>query len=451
MPYIPHTQADIDAMLAAIGVDSLDALFRDVPAGLALERPVDIPAMDEFALQQYFMEAAAQNRIVAPGKLFLGAGAYQHHTPAAVFNLINRGEFVTCYTPYQAEVSQGTLQSVFEFQSHICALTAMEVANASMYDGATALAEAILMAVRVTRRNKAALPATLHPNYRQVCETFLRGVGVEIVTLPESNGETQWAAGESLQGLAAVVVQTPNFVGVLEDGAAARALADEAGALLVACCNPVALAVIAPPGEFGADIAVGEAQPLGIPLQYGGPYAGYFAAREKFIRNMPGRIVGRTTDAAGNEGYVHTRQTRAPHNRREKATSNICTNQGLFALMCTMHLTFVGKDGLVEVAESCVGNLQALLAALSDEVGLRPRHEGAPFFHEAVIELPIPAVDFLAALREEHGIVGGLALSRYNPEDATGLLVCTTELQSAADIAAYASAARAVLAEALVS
>ncbi|MBI5155477.1 aminomethyl-transferring glycine dehydrogenase subunit GcvPA [Candidatus Poribacteria bacterium] len=452
MAYTPHTPGDVRAMLESIGVKTVDDLFCDVPRDLILDRPLNIPALDEYALTRYFEKAASENRTVAPGKLFLGAGAYQHYIPAAVRNLVTRGEFVTCYTPYQAEVSQGTLQAIFEFQSHICALTGMEAANASMYDGATALAEALILAVRHTRRNVVYLPKLLHPNYRRVVETYMRELNIEVRLLGVKDGRTMFREEiESAVEAAAVVVQTPNFFGTLENAENARLVADRGGALLIACCNPTALAMIEPPGAYGADIAVGEAQPLGIPLQFGGPYAGYFACKKELVRQMPGRIVGRTTDAQGREGFVLTLQTREQHIRRERATSNICTNQGLFALMVTMYLTFAGREGLLAVAETCAARMQSLLSKLMDETDAEALYPGAPFFHEAAIKLPIPAADFLERMSEDFGIVAGLDGARFFPEHEDVVLVCATEMNTPRDVDDYVTAAKRVLSEAMVS
>lgn len=445
MAYTPHTEADIKEMLDSIGAPSIDSLFADVPASIMLKKPVAIESLDEFALVQWFEQRAAENRAVAPGRLFLGAGAYNHYTPAAVKNLISRGEFTTCYTPYQAEVSQGTLQAIFEFQSHICQLTGMDVANASLYDGGSALGEALMMAVRVTGKHAVHLSETLHPNAIATARTMMHELGVTVHIVPAKNGITDFAA-LGVEESAAFAFQTPNFFGNLEDGRAARAAADRCGGLLIASCNPTALAIIAPPGSYGADIALGDAQALGIPLQYGGPYAGFFACKQALIRQMPGRIIGRTTDADGNAGFVLTLQTREQHIRRERATSNICTNQGLFALMATMYMTFVGREGLVEIAETCVAHAHDLAEQLTKETSAKLLNAGAPFFHEFTLKLPITASAFLAAMRDQHGIVAGFDLARLFPARTHEVLVCATEVNTPADIDRYVAAAKAVLA-----
>lgn len=446
MAYTPHTAEDVAAMLATVGAKSLDDLFRDVPPSLLLKRDLDIEQLSEFDIERRFEQLAAANRTYPAGRTFLGAGAYRHYIPAAVRNLISRGEFMTAYTPYQAEVSQGTLQSIYEFQSHISALTGLDVANASMYDGATALAEALTMAVRETGRRLVWLPELLHPAWRAVCDTFLREIDVEVRTIPSRDGTTDFGAipdGDA----AAVVIETPNALGAIEDGHAARAAATRIKALLVAAANPTSLAILAPPGEYGADIAVGEAQPLGLPLSFGGPYAGFFAAKSQYIRKMPGRIVGRTHDKAGREGFVLTLQTREQHIRRDRATSNICTNQGLFALMATMYLTLVGKQGLIEVAETSLARTQQLVNGLQ-QLGAT-RHNPAPHFHECALRLPIPAPAFLEGMRTAAGILAGFALERWWPEwpgAANLILVNCTELNSEADVSDYLTAARSVLA-----
>jgi glycine dehydrogenase subunit 1 len=435
-------------MLAAIGAQSTDELFRDIPADLLLKEPLPLPAHTEFETERYFAARAAENHTWSAGSFFLGAGAYQHFIPAAAPYLVSRGEFMTCYTPYQAEVSQGTLQVIFEFQSHICALTGMEVANASMYDGATALAEAVLMAIREKQTERVYLPELLHPGYRAVVECYLGGLGVEILTVPARGAATDWQA-IAAQPAAAVVVQTPNALGGIEDGAAARAAANQVGGLLIACCNPTSLAILTPPADYGADIACGEAQPLGIPMSFGGPYAGFFAARKSLIRKMPGRIVGRTVDKDGREGFVLTLQTREQHIRRDKATSNICTNQGLFALMATVYLTLIGRQGLVEVAETSLARTQQLAARLV-EAGIAEHFDAAtPHFHEVALRLPISAEAFRRGMKDDHAILPGFDLSNWYPNwpgAANLLLVNCTELIQPEDIDRYVAAAREVLA-----
>jgi len=443
MAYIPHTDADRSAMLAAIGAASVDELFEGIPEGVRLKGPLSLPAHSEFEVERYFEERAAENRVYRPGRLFLGAGAYQHYTPAAVLHLVQRGEFMTCYTPYQAEVSQGTLQVIFEFQSHICALTGMEVANASLYDGATALCEAIAMAVRHTRQNVVYVPELLLPAYREVCEAQLVGLDVELRTIPAVGARTDFAGVSDAGKAAAVVVATPNRLGGIEDGAEARALATRLGGLLIACVNPTSLAILAAPGDYGADIAVGEAQPLGIPLSFGGPYAGFFSCRRELIRKMPGRIVGRTKDAQGRDGFVLTLQAREQHIRRDKATSNICTNQGLFAALATMYMTFVGREGLAEVAETSLLRTQQLAARLTANAPVGRFDPMTPHFHEVALRLPIPAMRFLGAMRER-GFLAGFDLARWG-YDPNLLLVNCTELMTERDIDEYVDAARAIL------
>ncbi len=449
MAYTPHTDQDIQEILRTIGVDSLEDLYRDVPDELLLDQPLDLPAHSEYETSEYFETRAAQNRIFPPGRSFLGAGAYRHFIPAALPYLASRGEFMTSYTPYQAEVSQGTLQSIFEFQSHIASLTGLEVANASMYDGATALAEALTMAVRDKRRDLVYLPELLNPGWMAVCETFLREIDVEIRLIPRKGGRTDFQAMEDeVEKAAAVVVCTPNAIGALEDGEAARALADKAQALLVAAVNPTSLGVVRAPGEYGADVAVGEAQPLGIPLSFGGPYAGFFATKRRLLRKMPGRLVGETTDEEGNRGYVLTLQTREQHIRRDKATSNICTNQGLFALMVTIYLSLLGKEGLREVAETSLARTTQLVRQLTEETGAANFDDNAPFFHETTVRLPIAAEEFLQRMKEDHGILAGFPVGRWFPQlpDAENLLLVNcTELTKPADIANYTKAAGEVL------
>ncbi|MEO8377689.1 MAG: aminomethyl-transferring glycine dehydrogenase subunit GcvPA, partial [Candidatus Sumerlaeota bacterium] len=421
-------------------------LFRDVPQELLLKEPLAFPASSEFETERYFEDRASENKTYGPGKNFLGAGCYQHFIPSACLYLISRGEFMTCYTPYQAEVSQGTLQAIFEFQSHIVSLTGLEVANASMYDGASALAEALTMSVREKQKDLVYLPELLHPAYRAVCETFLREIGVEIRTIPAAGALTDWATLKDIEEASAIVVATPNCLGGIEDGHAARELADKAGALLVACVNPTSLPILAAPGDYGADIAVGEAQPLGIPMSFGGPFAGFFASRRSLMRKMPGRIIGRTTDKNGNEGFVLTLQTREQHIRREKATSNICTNQGLFALLATTYITFVGKEGLAEVAETSLARTQQLADALAP-LGIE-RFDDSPTFHEVVLRLPIPAEIFRRGMKDKYHILPGFEVKHWFPNLAGAenlLLVNCTEVVTPKDIERYVEAAGTVL------
>lgn len=445
MAYIPHTHADTQEMLESIGYRSLDDLFQDIPKDLLLPEPLPFPAMTEFELTTHLQNLAAKNRVVALGRRFLGAGAYAHFIPAAAKYLVSRGEFMTSYTPYQAEVSQGTLQAVFEYQSHIAALTGLDVANASMYDGASALAEAVTMAVRHTGKRIAYLPEMLHPSYLAVCRAFLREIDVEVRVVGSVAGRTDYAS-IAAEDSAAVVIATPNALGVIEDGAAARAAADRTKALLIACVNPTSLAVLASPGDYGADIAVGEGQPLGIPLSFGGPYAGFFACKRDFMRKMPGRIVGRARDKKGTEGFVLTLQTREQHIRRDKATSNICTNQGLFALMTCIYMTLLGREGLVEVAETSMVRTQQLVAGLRDAIGAEVAFD-RPYFHEATLRLPVNAETFVAEMRDAGGVIAGWPVSRWFPKAANSenlLLVNCTEVHTAADVAHYIETARAV-------
>ncbi len=442
MAYIPHTAADTEEMLRSIGVSSIDELFKDIPEDLILDEPIDLKAKSEFEVSQYFEERASENRTFPDGKAFLGAGAYRHFIPAAAKYLISRGEFMTCYTPYQAEVSQGTLQAIFEFQSHICALTGLDSANASMYDGATALAEALTMAMRLKRKKVVYLPELLHPDYRNVCETFLKELDVEIKYLTSKGARTVFEKVDDGSDVAAVVVNTPNCLGGIDDGYEARKLTDELGAVLIAVVNPTSLSVLASPGDYGADIAVGESQPLGIPVSFGGPYAGFFACNKKLIRKMPGRIVGKTRDSEGTEGYVLTLQTREQHIRRDKATSNICTNQGLFALLTTIYMTLIGKEGLIEVAETSLVQTRKLAKGLIEEGVGKLLDEETPYFHEVAIELPIDAEVFCRAMKNEHGILAGLALGRWDAKYRNMILINCTEVHLDKDIAAYIEAAK---------
>lgn len=435
MNYTPHTARDIAHMLGVLGVSSVRELFAPVPESLRLKDlalPHGISEMEAMAFVQSLSDGIREQ---AAGASFLGGGAYDHFSPSVVDAMISRGEFFTAYTPYQPEVSQGTLRAIFEFQSMICELTGMEVANASMYDGASALAEAVLMAVRMNDGARVLLPESLHPFYRQVVATYVRGIGLELVDIPWSDsGAVDLAVlkRELTDHTAAVVVQNPNFFGVLEPLDEIGALLDGARTAFVACVNPMSLSAIRPPGDFGADIVVGDGQPLGLPLSYGGPYVGFFASREAHVRKMPGRICGETTDLEGKRGFVLTLQTREQHIRRERATSNICTNQTLCATAITVYLASVGPQGFREVGELNWHQSHRALHALTALDGVRQKFSGA-VFNEFVLETDREAADVLSALRQR-GVDAGIDLGRFYPPLANCILTCVTEKRTDADL-----------------
>jgi glycine dehydrogenase subunit 1 len=444
VPYIPHTDADIRAMLDRIGVRSIEDLFDEIPRELRVDALTGVPdALSEMAVTEL---AAA--RAAADGRRlnFIGAGAYEHHIPAPVWALATRGEIYSAYTPYQAEASQGTLQIMYEYQSMIAGLTAMDVSNASLYDGASALAEACLMAVRAHRRSRSArilMPATVNPVWRSVARVITEGQKLALEDVPycTERGTTIPQSLERYAGqdITALVIQQPNFFGQLEDVAALTRWARANGALVIAAVNPVSLALLAPPGEWGeggADIACGDAQPFGVPLSSGGPYVGFMASRMEHVRQMPGRIAGRTVDADGKPGYTLTLQAREQHIRRGKATSNICTNQGLLMTAATIHLALLGPAGLERVASACVARTRELVTALGALPGVQAAFAG-PRFHEAVLKFDRPVAPLLEALADE-GIVGGCDLSRDYPELGHALLTCATESRSASHIERYA-------------
>ncbi|MFN2418104.1 MAG: aminomethyl-transferring glycine dehydrogenase subunit GcvPA [Candidatus Limnocylindria bacterium] len=443
MSYSPHTDADRARMLDAVGVASVDDLFADIPSAVRAGEWDVPPPLSEQEVRAELARLAARNRI--PTVSFLGAGAYRHLIPSVVGEVIGRSEFATSYTPYQPEVSQGTLQSIYEFQSLICELTDMEVATASHYDGATATAEAALMACRVTRRSRVAVSAGLNPDYRRVLATYCSGPGVEVVTVPVDlseggDGTTDPAASGALDEVACLVAAQPNFYGQLEP---MRELADAAhgeGALFVAVVEPTSLAVLQAPGSYGADIVAAEGQPLGIPVSFGGPYVGLMAARMASVRQMPGRLVGATRDVQGRRGYVLTLQAREQHIRREKAASNICTNQALMALAATAYLTAVGPSGLREVAELSMAQARHLVGAL-ESAGLAERRFGGAYLNEVVMRVP-EAARRHAALAEQ-GIVAGHLLERGEAELRDTLLLAATELTADDDIARLVDALQA--------
>jgi glycine dehydrogenase subunit 1 len=436
MPYIPHTDEERAAMLGRIGVGTMDDLLDAVPAHRRYPDLALPPALSEPELLRHMMRLSERNRDVDHAVSFLGGGAYNHYIPPAVGRITGRGEFSTAYTPYQAEVSQGTLQSTYEFQTMVANLMGMDVANASMYDGATAAAEGALMAVHYTHRTTVLISASLHPEWLRVIRTFTSGMGLDIRTVGDEAApwrlEPEQASVALDEETACLLVQYPNFCGSIED---VRALADAAhavGALLVVCAYPIALGLLKSPGELGADVAVGEGQPLGTELNFGGPYLGLFATRERYVRHMPGRLVGATRDLRGNRGYVLTLQTREQHIRREKATSNICTNEALNALAATIYLSLMGKQGLPAVARLCLDNAHYLASA----IGALPGWEVLtpdPWFNEFVVRCPVPAADVIARLLPQ-SFLAGPDLGRFHPEHGDTLLVCATEMNARADM-----------------
>jgi len=433
-------------MLREMGLDSVDDLFQGIPAKLKLKAPLKLPAaLSETETLDYFRALASRNTTRVTGKQmlsFLGAGAYDHFIPTVIDTLISRAEFYTSYTPYQPEISQGTLQAIFEFQTMICELTGMDVANASLYDGSTAMAEAVLMAERVTNRSKVAIAANVHPEYREVVDTYIRNAGITAETLVTC-AETGTLLPESLSGLgndvAAVVIQSPNFFGGIENIQAIAEATHKAGALVVVVvAEGLSLGLLRAPGACGADIVCGEAQSFGIPPSFGGSYCGFFAVREKYQRQIPGRLVGQATDGQGRVGYVLTLATREQHIRREKATSNICTNQGLYALMVTIYLSTLGRRGVREVAEQNAQKAHYAARQIAALKGFRLRYS-APFFNEFVVTCPKPAPEFLDRLLDAR-IIGGLPLARFFPDLKNELLVCVTETVSKAEIDSFVKA-----------
>ena len=442
MPFIPHTEEDVQAMLASIGAQSIDDLFDEIPPALksaGLKRVP--PGLNEMEVSRLMLERAeADGRYLN----FIGAGAYEHHVPAAVWQITTRGEFYSSYTPYQAEASQGTLQLLYEYQTIMASLTGMDVSNASMYDGASALAEAALMAVRSHKSSRRILmPATVHPVYRSVVRAIVRNQGIEVVELPycRESGRTLMESLDEFgkEDFAALVIPQPNFFGVLEEVDSLTNWTHSKNALAIGVVNPMALALLTPPGEWGdkgADVAVGEGQPLGIPLSSGGPYFGFMACKQALVRQMPGRIIGRTTDQDGKPGFVLTLQAREQHIRRSKATSNICTNQGLMVTAATIYMALMGPEGLRRTAAQSHANTLALLDKLQSLKGVKRVFDG-PLFHEAAISLPAPVGEVLDKLKAQR-ILGGLNLEEYYPELGSAMLICATETKTSSDLASYA-------------
>jgi glycine dehydrogenase subunit 1 len=447
MRYLPLTDADRKAMLAKIGVTDIDALFADIPKDKRLAGLIDLPkAKGELEVERELGRLAQKNTAAGSVPFFVGAGAYKHHVPATVDHLIQRSEFLTSYTPYQPEIAQGTLQYLFEFQTQVAMLTGMEVANASMYDGSTAAAEAVLMAHRVTRRRRAVLAGNLHPHYRETIETVSRMAGDEIVALEPAPGGREDLAAAIDNSVSCVVVQTPDFYGHLHDLTELAEKAHAAGALLIAVfTEAVSLGLVQPPGAMGADIVVGEGQSIGNMLSFGGPYVGLFATRSKLIRQMPGRLCGETVDQEGRRGFVLTLSTREQHIRREKATSNICTNSGLCVLAFTIHMTLLGEAGLRRLARINHANAVKLADALGKMPGVKVLND--TFFNEFTIRVPGNAAEVIEELAAK-GVLGGVPVSRLEPrrpELADLIVVASTEVNTDADRAAYAAALKEVL------
>ncbi len=426
-PYVPNTDSDRRAMLDAIGVDSVAELFADIPEGYLIDA-LDLPAArDELELGRYAQKFASLNRTPGDYACFLGAGSYRHHIPAVVRQIASRSEYMTAYTPYQPEVSQGTLQTAFEFQTMVCQLTGMDVANLGMYDGSTALAEAALMAARITRRGRVAVLDSVSPLYRQVLDTYLQapGIGADLVSASDIESGDAPISDDT----ACVIVQQPNFFGYIEDVERVGKAAHDAGALLIVSVDPVSLGMFSAPGEYGADIVVGEGQAIGVPTTFGGPYVGLFACKQAYIRQMPGRIVGRTVDTRGETAYVLTLQTREQHIRRERATSNICTAVALIALMSTIYLASFGPRGLRRVAELCYHKSHYAASLIAELPGYSLPMDGT-FFQEFIVECPTSP----SAINErllEYGIIGGLDVSAQVPN---GMLVCVTEMNTRDEI-----------------
>jgi glycine dehydrogenase subunit 1 len=453
MPFIPHTEEDVQQMLATIGAGSIDDLFDEIPASL---RDVDISnipsGVSEMETTRIMQKLARKDD---QATCFIGAGAYDHHIPAAVWQITTRGEFYSAYTPYQAEASQGTLQLLYEYQSMMTSLMAMDVSNASLYDGASAVAEAILMAVRGNRKSKSKrilLPRTLHPAYRKVAHTIVKNQNIELLEVPfdKATGRTDQQALAQYAGedFAALIIPQPNFFGVLEEVDALTDWAHTNKMLAIGVVNPLAMSVLTPPGEWGdkgVDIVVGEGQPLGVPLSSGGPYFGFMCCTQALVRQMPGRIIGKTVDLEGKTGYALTLQAREQHIRRSKATSNICTNQGLLVTAATIHMSLLGGEGLQRVAATCHNNTQKLAGQLSAIDGVEAVFD-APAFHEKVLRVTKPVNAVLGALAAGN-ILGGYNLSEDYPELGDAFLVCATEQRDDDDIAEYVTKLKQALGE----
>ena len=434
MRYIPHTEKDIRLMLAEIGVQNIDALFESIPDSLKLgDNLLALPeSLSESDLTKYLKQLQKNNTTIESHSVFLGAGAYRHFSPVLIDHLISRGEFATSYTPYQPEVSQGTLQAIYEFQTMICLLTGMEIANASMYDGASALAEAVMMSNRINRRMDFLVSRGVHPEYQKVVKTYTKGSNFDLKEIPfDEKGRTDLSSiAENLtENTSAVVLQSPNFLGTVEEyGRLKEKLAENGTLLIVVVAEALSLGILVAPGTHGADIVVGEGQSLGLPVSYGGPYVGFFATRKNYLRQMPGRLAGETLDQNGKRAYVLTLSTREQHIRRERATSNICTNQGLCALATAIFMSTLGKQGFREMAVLNLRKADYLKKRLANVPNFKIRFY-ADTFNEFVLECPRPVEEVLSYLKLE-GIIGGYALESYYPDLKNCMLICVTELNS---------------------
>lgn len=434
MRYLPHTDDDISAMLKVVGVGSLEELFSTVPEDCRKKEPLDLPdPLTEWELNQHMASLAATMATMPEYKVFIGAGSYEHFVPSSVSSLLGRSEFVTSYTPYEPEVSQGTLQGIFEYQTLICRLLGMEVANASMYDGASALAEALLMATRISKKKRVAISRLIHPHYREVVKTYLWPKGYEVLELPYlEDGRTDVSALDGMTDLAAIAIQSPNVFGSIEDLAALRKKASEREAMSIASfTEALAFGLLKNPGSYGVDIVCGEGQSLGIPQSFGGPSLGIFASKMKYVRSMPGRLVGKTADKNGRRGFVLTLATREQHIRRERATSNICTNQGLCAMGAAIYMASLGKNGLRELAKLNYDKAQYLKRRL-EEAGFKIRFD-SPTFNEFVVEFPRNFEHTYNRLLDQR-IVAGLPLASYYPELTNCYLLGVTETKTKEDM-----------------
>jgi len=444
MPYIPHTKSEVAEMLSAIGVNEVENLFDEIPPALRSNNLDTIPSgINELQLSQLVKEKL---KSISFGKCYIGAGAYEHHIPACVWELTSRGEFLTAYTPYQAEASQGTLQLLYEFQTMMAKLTGMDVSNASLYDGGSALAEAVLMAVRINKKSKSKrilMIHGVHPHYIETTKTIVSSQGIELVSV-----KIDELVNYELDDVTAVVIQQPTFLGSIEDVDFVTCWAHKNKAKLIASVNPMSLALLKPPGEWGdegADVVCGEGQSMGVPLASGGPYFGFLTTKQAFVRQLPGRLIGRTIDLDGKEGFSLTLQAREQHIRRSKATSNICTNQGLLVTASTIYMSLMGQEGLVSVAKQCHLNTQKLLQKIIAIDGVALISSKA-FFHEIAIQLPVSVNEVLSKMHKD-GIEAGLSLKQYYPELGEALLICVTETKTDADLEEYALCLEAAIKE----